>query len=518
MVATRSTKRLAQKLMSSKEPFRSEGLGVSERICRFTWMDLGATAVAVLASFTALTAVLYRPAAFYLGQTNQLIVLGLMLAIMGKCAERQIQRLSLYYEARTGKGTLQNLEAILRTDYFPKTASLQLRLLLLFLFALPLSLSVFYKKSVGGFTTVGIPSTEADFGYTAAPGYQLIGDGLSLLTEVYLPYWIEPSLGRTYGFNLYIVDNTTAAVLDAPLPNDLLKLQASLNDLESITIMAAVNATVTESVDLSLSERNDHNGYWNEKALLFNMSGVNDTTPNPTAFISQAMWAGSNIDKSPGIYNYTEIFLSIWNTEKNQSFYSEAERFITTRRTCVGSAMEIDMTGQSQQIIVNGTSGVRPTFTPSLGEDDWKSREVWDQPLPGASGSWGPSQHFPAFNTRPALVAAMLWARITSDKGPERPSKTNRLAKYSKTAGDVKLAKRTVTLQRSPWLVAILAIRITEEGRDVLRGAALSGKLSEKVSFRFMTQKVDGLEYERLYLDLGSHVESDKLDPKIKYG
>lgn len=165
--------------------------------------------------------------------------------------------LSLVHEARAGQSTLQNFDAILRIGYFSQAASLCPRIILLFLFALPLGLSVSYKNFIGGFTIVGILSIDATFGLTAAPGYQLIKNKLSLLVEVYLSFWIKASSDHTYGFNLYVADNTTAAILDAPLPTDLLKLQASLNDLESMNIIAKVNATVTERNDPSPSERYD---------------------------------------------------------------------------------------------------------------------------------------------------------------------------------------------------------------------------------------------------------------------
>ena len=555
-----------QNPISSKESSGSESLGVPGYIRRCTWMDLGATAVVLLAFIVASTTAMYKPTAISLGQTNQLIVLGLTLSIMGYCTQRQIQRLSLHFEARIGKSTLQNFEAILCTDYFSQAASLQPRLVLLFLFVLPLGLSVSYKKFIGGFTTIGVQSTDMNFGSTAAPGYQLIGNGLSLLVELYLPFWIKPGLGRTYGFNLYIADNKTAAILDAPLPKDLSRLQASLKGHESMNITAKVNATVTESIDISLSERYDYDGYWSGKQSLFNQSGL--TPDNVTDSTSQNIWAGTDFNQVTLNYNYTEVFLSLWNFTKGETFYSEAERFVSTRRTCVGvwnvtrsnvyladatslqPADEIDVT--KQRIIVNGMNMIRPIFLQFLGEYDWKTRGTWDQPLPAANGSDGPPQFYPVFNTRPALVAAMLWARMTSENGPERPrvsgyEKTYTL--YSKDAGDIKIAKQIVTLQRSPWLIAVLAINpiltvlavvakatlyttpignsfglisllagITEEGLEVLRGAALSGKLSAKVRVRFVARKVEGLDYERLYLDLVSQVKSDRLSPKIKYG
>ena len=552
--------------VSNKEPSSSDGFGVPDHIRRFSSMDLVVTAVVLLGFILASTAVLNRSTAVFLGQTNQLIVVGLVLSIMGYCTQRQMKRLSLYYEARAGNSTLQNFEAILCTDYFSQAASVQPRLVLLFLFALPLGLSVSYKKFIGGFTTIGVQSTDATFGPTAAPGYQLIGNGLSLLVQVYLPFWIKPSLGRTYGFNLYIADNRTAAILDAPLPKDLMRLQASLNEHESMNITAKVNATVTESVDISPSDRSDYDGYWSGKESLFNQSGLSpDEMTNET---SQNIWAGTDMNQVTLNYNYTEIFLSLWNDTQGQTFYSEAERFISTRRTCVGvwnltrsnvylvdvtalqPANDVDVT--QQRIIMNGMNMIRPIFLQFLGEYDWKTREKWDQPLPGTSDSGGPPQFYPIFNTRPALVAAMLWARITSENGAERPRVSGFekiYTSYVKPAAAITIAKQIVTLQRSPWLIVVLAIHplltvlavlakatmyttpignrfgiisllagITEEGREVMRGAALSGMLSRKVRVRFMTRKVEGLGYERLELDLGSRVRSDRLDPGVLYG
>ena len=554
-----------QSPVSSKELSASDAFGVPGQIHRYTPMDLVATAIVLLGFIVASTAVLNRSTAVFLGQTNQLILVGLVLSIMGYCTQRQMKRLSLYYEARAGRSTLQNFEAILCTNYFSQAASVLPRLVLLFLFVLPLGLSVSYKKFIGGFTTIGVESTGATFGPTAAPGYQLIGNGLSLLVQVYLPFWIKPSLGRTYGFNLYIADNRTAAILDAPLPKDLLRLQESLDEHESMNVTARVNATVTESMDISPSERYDYDGYWHEKQSLFNQSGL---TPADSNVTRQNIWAGTNMHPVTLNYNYTEIYLSLWNETQGQTFYSEAERFVSTRRTCVGvwsvsrsNVRLVDVTSlqptedvdvTQQRIIMNGMNMIRPLFLQFLGEYDWKTRERWDQPLPGTLDSGGSPQFYPIFNTRPALVAAMLWARITSENGPERPKVSGfelRYTEYVKIAGDIRIAKQIVTLRRSPWLIVVLAIHplltvlavlakatlydtpignefgvisllagITEEGHDVLRGAALSGKLSQKVRVRFWTRKVDGLEYERLQLDLGSQVKSDRLDRKVKYG
>ena len=150
---------------------------------------------------------------------------------------------------------------------------------------------------------------------------------------------------------------------------------------------------------------------------------------------------------------------------------------MSTRRPCVGvwsltrnnvrlvdvtslqPAEDVDVT--QQRIIMNGMNMIRPLFLQFLGEYDWKTRERWDQPLPGTLDSGGSPQFYPIFNTRPALVAAMLWARITSENGPERPKVSGfelRYTSYVKNAGDITIVKKIVTLRRSPWLIIVLAI------------------------------------------------------------
>ena len=316
-----------------------------------------------------------------------------------------------------------------------------------------------------------------------------------------------------------------------------------------------------ESVDLSSTERSD-DCYWSERESLFN--GPHSDV-DASDGVHQGLCASTNPDQYSGNCNYTEVFLSIWNTDEEQTFCSEAERFVSTRRTCVAvwiitrlnvslidityllSANEIDVT-DPQKAIANGTDDVQELFPLVLGEYDWKTRIIFDKPLPGSYGLSGPPQFFPVFNTRPALVAAMLWARITSVSGPERVF--NRpFNSYAKSASDIGLAKQFMTLQRSPWLSAVLAIHplltklavlakatlyttpigdgfglisplagIREEGFEIPQGAALTGTLSEKVRVRFTARKAEGTEYERLHLDMASQAKSDRLVPKIKYG
>ena len=205
---------------STSHALIDKSLGKPCRIQQLSRIDFGAVLLSCIASILAILAVFNSYTAIALGQTNQLVVLGLMLSLMGFCTQRQVQKLMLLYEVRYGASTLQNLDAILRSDCFVAMTSWQPRSALLFLILLPLALSISYKKFTGGTTERMASAPDLEFGPTAAPGLQLIGNGLSLLVNVYLPFWTHPALGRTYGFNLYVLDNSIAAILDAPRPAD----------------------------------------------------------------------------------------------------------------------------------------------------------------------------------------------------------------------------------------------------------------------------------------------------------
>ncbi|KAL8691977.1 MAG: hypothetical protein Q9218_002901 [Villophora microphyllina] len=457
-----------------------EAAGIPRQIQRLSWLDIAAVFVVLLAAAIAIVAVWQTAIAMFLGQTNQLVVLGLTLAIMAFCTPRQIQKLTLLYEVRFGASTLQNLDAILRNDYFASAMSWQPRLILWLLLLLPLGLGAAYKKFSGGSTNLTIHGPDADFGATAAPGYQLIGDGLSLLSTVYLPYWLNPAVNRTYGFNLFIADNTS-------LQND-----------QSMTITAKVDATVTQNINPSKSERNDPE-YWQT---------INDSYPDSGRTKLQgsvnglhgALWAGEKTNSKGSKNNYyirdwSVIYLSRWNTDNDESFASQAERFVATRRTCTGtwnitrtSASLISVILLEEGVKVDGNQGVIRNNDLGIGE----------------------------FYTQ---FMAMLWSRLVSHDGPERWTDDNHhypeLA-YRILSRDIRFVKNGRTLRRSSWLIVILLIHpvltiatvlakallfgtpvsddfgpvsllagVRESEVEKLRGAALSGRLRREMRVRF---------------------------------
>lgn len=530
-------------------------LGKPSRAHRLSTQDYLALASVLIAFVIAGVAVLHEPSALKLGQTNQLVVVGLMLSIMGFSTQRVVQKVALLYELRLGRATLQNFDAILRNEHFSREASVRPRAILLFLFALPLALSASYKQFIGGSTRFAVPSSNIMFGFTGPPGYQLIGNGLSLMMNIYLPFWTAPAIDRTYGFNLYIADNSTAAALDAPMPNDLTRLQTSLKLGQSLLLTTRVMATVTESVNPPGSEVSNQ-AYWDDLAKSFDVNGKSSTDNA----VHRDMWAGQNSTS-----NYTLILLSIWK-DGEESFAEKAHHFKTTRRTCIGtwnitrqnttllSVTDLQTAAEStsnQSPVENGRLGLNLFFNSMIPEFDWRTRSDYMQPLPDSSPD--DTKFSPTINTQSALVAAMVWARITSVRGWERPERPdvvprNQIA-YPIPSSGITMIRQSTTLKRSPWLIIILVIQplltilatmikallyttpigdgfglisllagIREEGLAQLRGAALSRKLSRDVTIRFSAR--NGVDYDRLGFELDSHDRSHRfrLDPRKRYG
>ena len=540
--------------------------GIPCRPQRFTWIDIGAIAVVLLASVIAVITVFRKATAMSIGQTNQLVVLGLALSIMNFCTQRELRRLMLLYEVRLGASTLQNFDGILRSDYFAPTMNWPPRLVMWISLLLPLGLAASYKPFSGGATEQSQEAPEMEFGMTAAPGYQLIGNGASLLVNVYLPFWIHPAIGRTYGFNLFIPDNSIAAVLDAARPSYLTQLQSSLEDDQSILITVAVNATVAENINPSKFESKSDQ-YWKNIKNSYVKEGHTADTTGPKG-THTSIWAGQ---KTPhGKHNWTVVFLSLWNSTKplvldttqNETFESQAERFVVTRRTCVGTwnitrtnltlhkVENLQTAGevrQNQSIIQNNDLAIAPQFLQFLGEYGWDLREGWNQPVPDSSHQV--PRFIPNVNTRSALVASMFWARITSLEGPERPSPSEYDLSYSKVSTDIKMIKRAQTSKRSPWLILILVVHplltilallaklslfgtpisddfgvvsliagMRDDGITKLYGAALSGKLSKKMRVQFVVEEGKEEHSRSLRLRLDSNDKSDTIDAKKQYG
>ena len=544
------------------EELEEEAAGIPCRKKRLSMKDIWVLSVQLLCLTIAVLTVFHQGIASWLGVIRQLIVIGFLLGIMAIALQEEVLRAALIFLGFSRTSSIQDIDAFLRKDLFADQVSLYLRLILLALIGLPLGLSVAYKLFVGGYSQKTLQMGNASFGFTASPGNQRIGDGLTLLPDLYRPFWVDPAINRTYGFNLFIESNNTAVIPDTPYPSYLTALQANLAEKESINLTATVNATVARMVNPTPEQRGS-NDYWQSVQDYFGHAWVQHgiTTAN------NAIWAGGN-----GIANFSMVFLSAWNESKSETFFSEALRIENSRSIyqATWNVTNTDATLISAKAVAPTTPGYRPAnqriiqheflgidtmFANFLGEYDWHNRAGWFQfPYPTALGQ--PEKWSLDVNTVPALSAAMIWARATSLEGGDRPNRNPDAVAhtmYSKAERDISTIKFIPTLKRSPWLLVVLCINpalalacmvlkvlmyrspigddfnsvallsaAAKSDLSVLHGAGLSGKLKRKVGVCFSVKKrplssweedVSGETRAFLALDVRGKESNDKLDP-----
>lgn len=450
--------------------------------------------------------------AFYLGQTIQLVLLGFLLALLALCTQKQMLGLLALREARHGSSILQNFDAILRFDALASGITYSVRSSLLVLFALPLVISAAYKLFVGGVVTKDAGSQGGLFGMTGPPGTQRLGNGLSLMVNATLPFVVEPSISKVYGFNMYVVSNDTTAMLDGPLPSFVSELRSTLSETQSFEMSALVNATVCSRNDPNVEQRiNKSFG-----------DGANSVPLYPGTF-------GFLTDSN----NHSAMYVSTFGIDgnANETFGSRALGFILQRRRCNGTwrvttssvvllaASCLEGPYGHQNIITNNFIALEQ-YTPQLAEF--------------IAHPYNYSQQNPTLiNLAITVVGAMVWSRVTSLNGPEIANTTGlppsapsgledqALMYYSPliypTMSAVALHQSwalylvilvhpILTLVAMVWkaclygtpvgegfgLIAMLA-GLSSRSIGILRGASLSGKLKRPVKVRIDVQEPRGV-------------------------
>jgi hypothetical protein len=496
---------------------------------RIPWKDVYLLLTELLCLVAGLLIVFYSRLAILLGQINQLIAVGFLLAVMSMCLEGLVLRTALIYTAGRSGATIQDIDALLRKDPFASKIHFAYRCLLLCLLGLPLLLSIGYKNFTGGESKITVDNGDGFFGFSSTPGKQRIGDGLSILPDIYVPFWINPALNQTYGFNMFVAaDNKTAVILDSPFPSYLSSLQSGLSNGETLSLSTTVNATVSEMVNPTDDERNSTD-YWTSVQDEFG----HDMTVNggDTRGANNALWAGMN---GNFLTNFSVMYFSVWNTTSNETFFSEAIRTEQTRQMArakwlISSSnitlVEAELIGNSslanQDVIQKNAIGLQEMFSTFLGEYDWHNRAgAFDFPYPAPLN--GELRYSQNVNTVPALAAAMAWARITSLNTIARPQgiqsdELRVLTGYDKAAQNIVTIKTVPTLRRLPLLAAVLVINpllavvcvvvkglflyrspigdefntislfaaAEESDLTVLRGASLTGELTRRVPVAF---------------------------------
>ncbi|KAL9111060.1 MAG: hypothetical protein Q9227_004493 [Pyrenula ochraceoflavens] len=230
-------------------------LGVPESKGACNIFDLFATTVSIVCLIIGICVVTPRlPAAYRLGLARQLQVIGLLLTIMNICLKHLLPKLLLGIEAAYGKSRLQNYDAILRNSALKSHTSLLWRTTLLLLLCLPIGLSLAYKTFINGVITSSIHVSNSTHGVFAAPGVAVNAYlGLNIMSNATFPFFQAtrneeslPDLPRAYGYNMLLLSNRSAAMLDMPDPALVSSYQSRLAPGEWVTISADVGGLVAQ--------------------------------------------------------------------------------------------------------------------------------------------------------------------------------------------------------------------------------------------------------------------------------
>jgi hypothetical protein len=201
-----------------------------------------------------------------LGFQGQIIVIGFMISIMNQCLMRFLPTSLTLIETRWGESRLQNYDAILCNSAVANDTGPLLRVVLLFFLVLPMTLSIAYKKLLGGESTINIqtgmsgnmyglfPPTNTSSVFSenfANPLYIYINSTSSFfeqsVSDDSFPYdAIAKNKTIPYGHNLLLLSNHSAAALDLPRLSYLQAIKKKLWMSESWTISAAVYGLVVQ--------------------------------------------------------------------------------------------------------------------------------------------------------------------------------------------------------------------------------------------------------------------------------
>ncbi|KAF0332638.1 hypothetical protein GQ607_000654 [Colletotrichum asianum] len=572
------------------------GFGEPCRKRMFYKTDIAMAAIALACFALSILVVANSYVSWYLGVGNhQLIVIGVLLSIMSQCLASVTPLLFLLLEAHFGKSTLQNFDGILRNKPTASKLSFAWRMVLVAMLALPIGLSVAYKTFTGGKSSINIYSTDyipnaTYYGLFRPPGI-ISSTGLSSNvnatesfrnvtqravggTEPPLPTFPHP-----YGYNLLLLNESSAASLDTPYPDYILAIQQLLAPGESWTITAPVIGTVAT---LNRSAAEDHRAFeeefvsvckgndkWSHRMEnMFNDWSISLTvqwamSDQSLQYIGIAPGLAGCTDRAPyeHLYNiYRQQCLGTWSVSRG-SF-----------QLLSGSCNDTILPWAKQQVIQRSFLALPAWYMGFLIEmlNTFSGN-------PHGSTNWRGNQSSWMMPYMSVSVSTMLWSRIAqvysvraralfdSDEfNKSLPAiEINNITKATLSYGEAAIfyqvdeTDQTViytrpTLRKSSWLYLVLGIQpvllliilgmiallhtapldrgfglisilsgIERRSLDLLRGASLSGKLKEPVRLiiRAMAPvQGDGESSIKYRIDPSSARKSDtRLSPDVLY-
>lgn len=444
----------------SQQPLlhNAENLGVAAPARAYDAAELAALAVSLIALAAAVATVSVDTIAWYLGYVNQITVIGFLLSIMNISMMTILPTLFLRCEALFGRSTIQNYEAITRNQTLGSKTGWQWRLALGLVLALPLGLSALYKRFKDGHATITIGPHDSlynqNFGMYAPPGLLPLGynTGNILIYNVTMPFLIASTNQMTYqspenrtgevplpdtwpsayGFNTLLLDNATSALLDAPPPQWITKVQSNLTDGESWNVSTSVIATIAtrnSSVDAHRTE-NMTSPFWAQFDITFD-----ETTQYQSFADGWYLGIFTNPWGTP-IFSNPWCFVSLQYGLEEENFTMWAQKWDLSRRYCSGTwritrgAMEL-LDGTC-----NPDDGL-PSLLPNDKPDavlTWTGRgaTLHDTFLEALNEFLAPfekerNSSVWAWPTMATTVASMYWSRIAASTGPGSPHWSNDL-------------------------------------------------------------------------------------------
>ncbi|UQC83247.1 uncharacterized protein CLUP02_08741 [Colletotrichum lupini] len=239
---------------------------------RFYYSDPGMAILSFIYLALGILVVSHESISWYLGVgNNQLIVVGFLLSITSLCLGSVAPILFILIEARFGKSTIQNYDGLLRNKPTASRLGMSWRVALILMLALPIALSVAYKTFTGGESQMEIDSfdyisNKTYYGMFQPPGilsFNGVSGFLNAATAFREATKLSsngseppfPTLPSTYGYNILLLNVTSAAALDTIQAFYVIAIQERLAIGESWTITAPVTGTVATFNKMMDSDR-----------------------------------------------------------------------------------------------------------------------------------------------------------------------------------------------------------------------------------------------------------------------
>lgn len=532
-------------------------LGKPARKKIFYISDIAMAIVALACLALSILVVIHSDISWYLGIDNrQLIVLGFLLSVMSQCLASVTPTLFILLEARFGKSTIQNYDAILRNKPLASRLSLAWRVVIVAMLALPIGLSVAYKTFAGGESRMNVHMSDyltntSHFGLFKPPGSASI-TGISLYLNATASFRDAteratngsepplPTFPQPYGYNILLLNESSAALFDTLHPDYVLEIQNLLSVGESWTITAPIVGTVAT---LNPSATNDRRAFEEDfESICTEANGENNEEWEISTVYLYNEWSFTLANQRLHSDQSTQ-YISIspgFETQDCAMIAPYVQLYNIYRQPCLGtwsigrggfqllsgSCDDTILPWAKQQIIQWQTLALQSWYMPSLiemmqtfcGDANYQRRgnqSLWMRPYMTVS------------------VATMLWSRITSlqSRGAPFNSETfNRSSEgwqssngtiipheeadimYPIDEDDQTIIYNRPTLRKSPWLYLVLGVQpillliflgmiallhtvpldkgfglisilsgIERRGLDSLRGASLSGELKKPV-------------------------------------